>query len=378
MNKPQTQTNFYAVIPAGGVGSRLWPLSRAKSPKFLLDFTGSGRSLLRETFERVSKVADPQRILVVTGRDHADAVQGQLAMLESKNLLREPSPKDSTAAIALAAAVVLRRDPNAIIGSFAADHVIRNPELFETAVTEAVRLAESGKIVTIGIKPTSASSAYGYIRAGASIAKVSDEVESFEAAEFVEKPAPALAANYFESGEYLWNAGMFVAKAQVLLDVLEQSQPQLHADLLLLAEQLNKSAATGSARTEFTETMDATWSGLKAIAIDYAIAEPAAATGLVTVVSAELDWTDIGDFDTLAELSDPRDALTHSGSGTVVNQDSSGLVVSKTDRVIAVSGLENVVIVDTPDALLVTTREQAQKVKAVVADLTKRGLDEVL
>ncbi len=369
MNTAPINQNFFAVIPAGGVGSRLWPLSRADSPKFLLDFTGSGRSLLRETFDRLSQVVDRERILVVTGAHHCEAVARQLPELIETNLIAEPSPRESTAAIALAAAILLRQNSEAIIGSFAADHVIGNPAAFGEAVAEAVRLAAAGKLATIGIKPTAASSAYGYIHMGKAIGEISAEVASFEAKAFVEKPSGAIAAGYLASGEYLWNAGMFVLRASLLREILEATEPELWAGVAKIAQ------SWGGA--DYEHTLEIVWPSIRKIAIDYSVAEPAAAKGLVAVVAANLNWTDVGDYASMSTLHDAN-ALNAFGPATVIGIDSTGIVVSSSQKVIAVSGLDDIVVVDTPDALLITTKQRSQSVKAVVAELERRGIREVL
>ena len=157
----QSIPRFYAVIPAGGVGSRLWPLSRADHPKFLHDLSGNGHTLLRNTWNRLEPLVDQGQLLVVTGVSHESAVRQQLPELEASNLIAEPSPKDSASAIGLAALIVLRRDPEAIVGSFAADHVISDDTVFQQAVREAVAAAETGALVTIGIRPSEPSSAFG-------------------------------------------------------------------------------------------------------------------------------------------------------------------------------------------------------------------------
>lgn len=158
-------SRFHAVIPAGGVGTRLWPLSREDAPKFLHDLTGSGTTLIRSTYDRLTPLADG-RTIVVTGENHRDAVTEQIPELDRNALVLEPEPKDSAAAIGLAAAILHRRDPEAIMGSFAADQVIAPTSVFQEAVREAVATAATGRIVTIGIKPTHASTAFGYIRVG--------------------------------------------------------------------------------------------------------------------------------------------------------------------------------------------------------------------
>lgn len=363
----ETLGRFFAVIPAGGIGSRLWPLSRASAPKFLHDLTGSGQTLLQDTWDRLEGISQG-RIMVVTGDVHAAAVREQLPELDFANVLLEPSPRDSTAAIALAAAVIAQRNPGAIIGSFAADHVILNQEKFEAAVSEAVAVASTGKIVTIGIRPTEPSVAFGYIKRGERLGDGS----ACQVAKFVEKPKLAKAKKYFESGDYLWNAGMFIAPANLLLEILAKSEPELERGVREIAQ------AWDTEKRQ--ETMDRVWPSLKKIAIDYSVAEPAASAGLVAVVPAEFEWHDVGDFAAIAELQSEgrKNNLAVLGSARVLADSSSGILVSETGRLVALIGLEDVIVVDTPDALLVTTKEHAQQVKSLVDSLRQSGHSELL
>ncbi len=358
---------FFAIIPAGGVGSRLWPLSRASAPKFLHDLTGSGQTLLQDTWDRLEPIAKG-RTMVVTGNVHAAAVAEQLPELDPENLILEPSPKDSTAAIALAAAVLLERDPEVIIGSFAADHVILDQKAFEQSVLEAIEVAALGNIVTIGVRPTEASVAFGYIQKG----KKLKTATAFRVQKFKEKPSISVAKKYVESGEYLWNAGMFIAPAKLLLDVLEQTEPELHAQITELA----KAFGTPSQNA----TLASIWPNLKKIAIDYSVAEPAAKQGVVAVVPGEFEWHDVGDFASIAELQSQgrKGNLAVLGSARVLSDSSSGILVSDTNRLVALIGLEDVIVVDTPDALLITTKEHAQKVKSLVDALKQTGHSELL
>ena len=366
MTKPLFEPNFYAVVPAGGVGSRLWPLSRISSPKFLLDFTGSGRSLLQETFARLAGFLPPERIFVVTGSAHADAVARQLPKLAEANLIVEPEPRESTAAIALAAAIIRSENPDAIIGSFAADHVISDVSAFESTVATAVRRAKVGEIVTIGIEPTAPSSAFGYIKVGDELAPGVARVDAF-----VEKPSRPVAEGYLASGEYLWNAGMFIARADRLLAAIELTEPELARTV----EQL----ATGWRAAGGQVAQPELWSQLKRIAIDYSVAEPAAARSEMSVVRASFDWTDVGDFDSLAEFASVEgDGMTSLGDVRVVSIDATGLVVGSGGKTIAVAGLQDVVVVDTADALLITRRDNAQTTKEIVEALRRAGHDEVL
>ncbi|MBM6401088.1 mannose-1-phosphate guanylyltransferase [Phycicoccus sonneratiae] len=347
---------FWAVVPAGGAGTRLWPLSRAGHPKFLLDLTGSGRTLLQATVDRLGPLTG-DRVVVVTGAAHADAVRGQLPGLAADRVLAEPSPRDSMAAIGLGAAVVERTDPDAVVGSFAADHVIPDAAAFHAAVREAVDVARDGHLVTLGVEPTHPATGFGYIRAGERLAGFPT---ALHAVEFVEKPDAERAAAYVASGEYRWNAGMFVVRAATLLDLLGRWHPDLAAGLREVAADPSR--------------LDDVWPHLTKIAIDHAVAEPAAAAGHVVVVPAPFGWDDVGDFASLAALLPDTDGLTVLGSDDDVTAvDASGLVVASGGRRVAVVGLDDVVVVDTPDAVLVTTRARAQDVKRVVDALKETG-----
>lgn len=372
MTKPSDpMSRFHAIIPAGGVGSRLWPLSRASAPKFLHDLTGSGQTLLQDTWERLVPLTTEERILIVTGQSHQSAVREQIENLTDDQLVLEASPKDSTAAIVLAAAILAKREPDVIVGSFAADHVIIEDKLFQETVREAVATAAGGKIVTIGIRPTEPSVGFGYIKQGKPL-EIEGATSACEVDKFVEKPNMARARKYVESGNYLWNAGMFIAPAQLLIDELAKTEPELCKAILEIAE------AWGTA--DQAAVVKKAWPTLKKVAIDYSIAEPAAAAGLVAVVPADFTWHDVGDFAAIAELQSQgrRGNLAVLGNAKVLADSSSGILVSDTDRLIALIGLEDVIVVDTPDALLVTTKEHAQRVKSLVDALKATGHSDLL
>lgn len=362
---------FYGVIPAGGVGTRLWPLSRAAAPKFLHDLTGSGSTLLRATYDRLSPLSG-ERIMVVTGRAHRKAVLKQLPELQRSNLVLESEPKDSAAAVGLAAAILYRRDPRIIMGSFAADQVITPVAVFQAAVREAIHTAAEGYIVTIGIEPTHPSTGFGYIRAGRQL-NVDGAPTARAVVEFVEKPSEEVARQYVADGGYSWNAGMFVAPVDLMLKHLEASEPQLFAGLMEIAEAWDTGAQA--------EVIKRVWPTLPKTAIDYAVAEPAAAAGDVAMIPGSFNWDDVGDFAAIGRLNPAAEDsnITVIGEGArVYSENASGVVVSDTRRVIALIGIENVVIVDTPDALLVTTKEHAQEVKKAVEHLKASGDTDVL
>lgn len=354
-----------AVVPAGGSGTRLWPLSRASSPKFLHDLTGSGRSLLQGTVDRLGPLVG-DRIMVVTGTRHAEAVRTQLPDLRPENLLVEPSPRDSMPAIGLAAAVLERRDPGAVLGSFAADHVIGEPDVFRERVRQAVHAARQGLLVTLGITPTSPATGFGYVRVGGAV-PVDGAPDVRHAEAFVEKPDEELAAEYVASGRYLWNAGMFVVRAGTLLELLAEQQPRM-------VQTLREVAADPS-------SIEERWGSLTRISIDHAVAEPAAAAGRVAVVPAPFSWDDVGDFASLAHLlpeSGEHPGLHVLGpEDLVVAEGSTGVVAPRAGRTVVTLGMQDVVVVDTPDALLVTTRRHCQEVKGLVERLRRTGREEL-
>ncbi|WP_298459453.1 mannose-1-phosphate guanylyltransferase [uncultured Cellulomonas sp.] len=366
---------FHAVIPAGGAGTRLWPLSRSGAPKFLHDLTGSGRSLLQATVDRLEPLTGAGCVLVVTGERHVDAVRGQLPALAADQVLAEPSPRDSMAAIGLAAAVLAQRHGDVVLGSFAADQVIQGTRAFEQAVREGVEAARAGYVVTVGIAASHASTAFGYVRSGAGLGLPAAPT-ALHAVGFTEKPDVATATAYLATGEYRWNAGMFLVRTTVLLDHLAEQRPALHAGLRTLA------AAWDT--PDRARVLADVWPGLERIAIDHAIAEPVAAAGGVAVVPGDFGWDDVGDFASLSTLLPPvgdgaDGARVLGDDDAVVRLDSLGsLVVAGSDRLVAVLGIDDVVVVDTPDALLVTTRARAQQVKDVVEAVRARGVDRLL
>lgn len=307
---------FWAVVPAGGAGTRLWPLSRKSYPKFFLDLTLSGRSLIQGTWDRLLPLTTPTRMMVVTGNDHTEGVREQLPDLLPSNLLSEPSPKESAAAIGLAAAVLARRDSNAILGSFAADHMISGSDAFLSAVREAAITAKEGLLVTIGIAPSHPATGFGYIRLGENL-NIQGAPNAAKVLQFKEKPDARTASAYLSSGNYRWNAGMFVVKATVLMDLLKENCPEL-------SEGLEKIADVWEDEQERLRVFADIWPTLPKIAIDHAVAEPAAQVGKVAVIpatfglyrvtphaifrdfltrfSSGVGWDDVGDFSSLADI----------------------------------------------------------------------------
>jgi mannose-1-phosphate guanylyltransferase len=364
----ENQGALYAVIPAGGSGTRLWPLSRAGHPKFLHPLTGTDASLLQATVDRLAPLAAPDKVLVVTGVAHAAEVSRQLAAVPVENIIVEPSPRDSCAAIALAAAVIARREPEALMGSFAADHLIADGSRFIDVIEQAMAGARQGLLMTLGITPTRPETGYGYVQCGGPVGD--GAVLAVE--EFKEKPSYDVAESYVKSGNYLWNAGMFVWRVDVFLNELARQQPQLHAGISRIAQ------AWDSPSRE--EVLGEAWPTLPRISVDYAVMEGAAAVGRVGTVPGDFGWNDVGDFHTLGEV-----LAADSAGNVVVGKDVSGqqsvllretenlVVVPNSGRLVAALGVRDLIIVDTPDAVLVCPRDRAQEVKSLVDDLRNKG-----
>lgn len=355
---------FYSVILAGGSGTRLWPLSRASSPKFLHALTGTEFTLLQATAERLRSLSESDQTYVVTGVAHAEAVASQLPAIPKENFLIESVPRDSCAAIGLACAAIAAHDREAVIGVFSADHLIGDTDRFTKAIRQAIRVAEAGYITTIGIKPDRPETGYGYLRARAEIMTGARLVT-----EFKEKPPAVTAEAYLESGDYLWNAGMFVFRVREFMAELALHEPGLHRGLTEIMTAWN------------TPSRDAvlarTWPELKKISVDYAVMEPAGRRGRVATVLADFPWTDIGDFNSLGESLPADDAgnVVVAEPGTIVLRDArDSVILGSTARVIAVIDVENLVVVETSDAILICPRSRAHEVKQVVETLRAQGL----
>lgn len=357
---------FWAVVPAGGSGTRLWPLSRSTRPKFLVPLLGD-RSLLQTTVERLAPLAGPQRTIIVCGMAHAPEVARQLLHLPADHIIVEPSPRGTGPAVGLAAALIARRDPDAVMGSFAADHHVRDPAAFERAVRTAVSAASAGWLATLGIPATRPGTGYGYIERTGEIVAATDEGAAYRAARFVEKPDHARATEFVASGRFCWNTGMFVWSVRVFLAELARLQPELAAGLTAIAD------VWGIPDAE--RTLAEIWPTLPAVSVDSGVLERA---DRLAVVPVEMGRADVGDWHGLGEQL-PGDGAGKVGTGDLLLIDSHRNVVwSETGRMVAVVGMDDVVIVDTEDALLITRRAGTQSVKDIVTRLKREGREHLV
>jgi mannose-1-phosphate guanylyltransferase len=322
--------------------------------------------MIQETVDRLLPLCDERNVMIMTGKAHAEEVRRQLPGLGADQVIVEPMPRGSGPAIGLGVAIAAKRDPDAIVGSFAADHIVTHPERFEAAVRAAIETARDGYLVTIGIQPSYPETGYGYICSGSSIG-THDGLIISRVEEFKEKPDVITATRYVESGEYLWNASMFVWQARTLLHEVQRHLPDLAAALETIA------AAWDTPERDLV--MAETWPEIQDVTIDNGILEK---SNRVAVVPGDFGWTDLGDWHGFGTVScdDPQ-------ANTVINaellaSDVQGAVVMGNGRLVALLGVSDIVVVDTNDALLVCDRSRAQEVRELVEALKRRGSTDLI
>lgn len=349
------------VLLSGGVGSRLWPLSRESFPKQFQDLT-SDLSMLQETAARVDGLSDVAPPLVVCNEEHRFLVAEQFRneKRSAGAIILEPEGKNTAPAVALAALRAVQSDAAAILLVLPADHVIRQVEAFCEAVEQGLPFAQGGQLVTFGIVPTSAETGYGYLKRGEELAP-----NAFTLAQFVEKPDFATAEGYLDSGEYCWNSGMFLFSAQAYLDELGKFQPAM------LAACREAMAATQT-DIDFLRVDPAAFAACPADSIDYAVMEH---TDRAVMVSLDCGWSDVGSWSALWDVAD-KDAQNNYIHGDVLVEDVKNSYLRSQDRLLAAVGVDNLVIVETPDAVMVADKNRVQDVKAIVNKLKAAGRDE--
>jgi len=351
---------MFAIVMAGGSGTRLWPLSRRRSPKQLLALTGE-TSLLQQTVARLGNLLKPHDIYVITSQAHVRATQEQLPHLPADNLLGEPLAR-STAVAAGLATVLARRESDEVALVLPADHFVADEGRFVEALQEAARTAERGYLVCLGVMASSPATGYGYVKVGDALhpAQPTALVERF-----IEKPTAAEAKKLLDDGGHLWNAGIFAWRVYAYRQALERFQPELAAALDRIAA-LHRTPGWMSEVREILEPVPA-------ISIDTGIAEPAAADGRMAVVPLDAGWSDIGSWSALLEALSARSGASLVASGQHLDRGSERVLVHGGDRLVVTVGLRDVIIVDTPDALLVCARDRAEEIKPVLDEIAEKA-----
>ena len=359
---------LHAIVMAGGSGTRFWPASRAALPKQLLPLAGD-RTLLEDTVDRLEGLVPPDRTMVVTSARLLDAVRCQLPGLPESALVGEPCKRDTAPCIGLAALLVSRVDPDATMVVMPSDHVIRPAQRFRDAILQAEQLvaATPGRLVTFGVRPTYPAESFGYIQQGEPLPVGPDDSPAHAVARFREKPPASVAAEYLAAGSYLWNAGIFVWRAATILAALRTRQPECLARLERIA-----AAWDGPDRDQ---VFAGEFAAIKGISIDYAVLEHA---DDVAVIEAPFGWDDLGGWSAVARQLG-ADATGNTVVGRHLDIESSGTIVHATgDHLVVTLGLVDMLVVHTPDATLVASRDREEAVRKVVAELENRGWMEFL
>lgn len=351
----------YAVINAGGSGTRLWPLSRGGRPKQLLELPG-GKSLLRLAYDRIAGVLPADRILVCTGTAQRDAVAAHLPELPVENILCEPLARDTSNAIGLASAVLAERDPDAVVAFLTSDHVIEPVDEFQRAIETGYRVAEAeaSALVVFGIPPSSPHTGLGYIEQQQEEPTDPEGREAVQVTAFTEKPDADTARRYLAAGGYLWNAGTFVWRADTLLGQLRQHLTRSY-------EGVRRIAAAWET-PERDQVLEQVYAELPKISIDYAVLEPAAKAGDVLVVPMAVDWLDVGSWPALARTMNTDDAdNAHDAVTAFVDSEGNIVVSDDPDHLVATIGLHDTVVVHTRDVTMVCPKALAERVKDLAA-----------
>jgi mannose-1-phosphate guanylyltransferase len=351
---------MFAVVMAGGSGTRLWPLSRRRTPKQLLPLTGD-TSLLQQTVARIAPLLPARDIYVITAAGYVRETVEQLPQLPEENVLGEPLARSTAVAVGLAS-VMARRDPDEVCLALPADHFVADEKAFQSALQEAARAAERGYLVVLGIPPTHAATGYGYIKVGA---RLHPDLPTATVERFIEKPDADTARTLVESGDHLWNAGIFVWRDYTFRQALERFQPDLSAAL----DRVNELHRVPGWMNQVREILEK----VPAITIDVGIAEPAAAEGRMAVVPLDAGWSDIGSWSSLLEALTTRTGSSLVASGRHLDRGSERILVHGGERLVVTVGLSDVIIVDTPDALLVCARDRAEEIKPVLDEIAEKA-----
>jgi mannose-1-phosphate guanylyltransferase len=355
--------HFYAVIMAGGGGTRLWPLSRSNHPKQMLKI-GSQRTLFQQAVERIRGVFPPERILVVTVQSQAEGLMEEAPEIPQENFLLEPSPRGTASVVGLAACVLALRDKDAVMAILTADHIIGDTALFSDLLKASYDAAETGKLVTLGVPPEYPSSGYGYLQRGRA-AGVFQGFSAFEVLKFKEKPDTATAQKYLASGDHEWNSGMFFWRVDRILVEFQRLMPELYTAL----EEIRAAWNTNQQKN----VLAAEWGKIQPQTIDFGIMENA--RNVVVIPAPDLRWSDVGSWDSLFGVIEPdvngNIILNH--SQIVGNLSDSLLHESDPEKIFASVGLKDMIIIDTPDALMICPRGDSERIRELVIKLKEAG-----
>ncbi len=357
----------FAVIMAGGGGTRLWPISRKKHPKHVLPLLGE-RTLFQSSLDRLKGFIPAERILVVTTSSQAEELKKQAPQLSQENFLIEPEPRGTASVVGLAAVVIKKFDPEAVMIVLTSDHYIRNDDLFRLVMRAAVQVAQKKYLVTLGISPTFPATGYGYIKRDAALPE-KFEYPVYRVLQFIEKPDEAKARIMLASGDHSWNSGMFIWRVDRILDEFTRQMPELKKSLDRIG------AAWGS--PEMNAVLLSEWPRLKPETIDYGIMEHA--TDVAVLPAGGLDWSDVGSWDSLFDVLLPDEhgnVAVNSEHMALETRDS--LVYSSEKKLVVTIGVEDLIIIDSGDALLVCRRDQAQQVRQVIEHLKRSQKEEYL
>ncbi len=362
-----SRRHLYAVILAGGSGTRFWPVSRERFPKQLLQIIGE-ETLIQQTVRRALKAVPAQNICVVTNVSQAETIKWQLSNWNNElNFVLEPASRNTGPAIGLAALRLLRRDPDALMLVVPADQVIKGDRKFKQAVSFGHRLAQQGALVTFGIRPTGPETGYGYILPDMrSCLGTMDSLSGYKVKRFVEKPDLNKAMRFFKDGRYLWNSGMFLWRADELIEEFARHQPALLKGLRALENMFEAGRSN--------ERLADRYRRLKSVSIDYGVMERSTRA---TVIPVDFSWLDVGSWSSLEKIL-PRDKQGNVRTGNIVDVESHGSVFFATKRLVCSIGLSEMVVVDTPDATLVCPKSRSQEVKGLVEVLKEKGAPEHL
>jgi mannose-1-phosphate guanylyltransferase len=367
MTRETKFADAYAVIMAGGSGTRLWPLSRQNRPKQLLRLTGE-RTLFQIAVDRLRAIFPPDHILVVTIAEQAVKLQEQHPLIPKNNYLIEPQPRGTAAVVGLAAIELQARCPSAKMVILTADHFIQNIPDFQQAILAALEISKQDFLVTLGIHPTFPSTGYGYIERGEYIGDFLDRA-SYRVAKFKEKPGEEQARKMLEEGKHEWNSGMFVWKAQRIIGEIQKQMPELFGYL----QQIENSSSS-----ERQSTLTRVWQDIHPQTIDYGIMEHADRVAVIPV--SNIGWSDVGIWESLFEVlpCDENGNIVIEAKSLFKDSHSSLVVSENKQKLIALLNVENLVVVDTEDVLLICERKSAQNVRELVNILKKSGMSEFL